>query len=111
MTLYLLLKVLFSTTWSFIITKYDLAVYRVNWLRAKARRDRWSEEKVLLESEIQWTHLFFVRQADTWLKRSHEAPPHLQHYALTQRHMWLQFSSYSQRALDSLAEASPTDLL
>jgi hypothetical protein len=43
-----------------------MAVYRVHWLKAKSRRDRWREEKILLQSEMQWTELFFRHQASRW---------------------------------------------
>jgi hypothetical protein len=33
-------------------------VYRVNWLRAKARYDWWSEEHILIPNEMNWTRLF-----------------------------------------------------
>ncbi|KIN94246.1 hypothetical protein M404DRAFT_35256 [Pisolithus tinctorius Marx 270] len=33
--------------------------YRTHWLRAKAVRDRWSEEEELLTAEFQWTINFF----------------------------------------------------
>jgi hypothetical protein len=45
-------------------------VYRVHWLRAKAVRDRWAEEKELLEAEFQWTINFFAARARTWEYRS-----------------------------------------
>ena len=41
-------------------------VYRVNWLRAKARYDRWSEEHVLIPNEMNWTRLFFLKKAKEW---------------------------------------------
>ena len=34
-------------------------VYRVNWLRAKARFDRWDEEDEIVRSEMRWTLLYF----------------------------------------------------
>ncbi|KAI0069716.1 hypothetical protein K474DRAFT_1680716, partial [Panus rudis PR-1116 ss-1] len=44
-------------------------LYRVNWLRAKARRDRLAEEKLLLRSEMEWTKNFFEYQAQLWKER------------------------------------------
>jgi len=35
-----------------------LQVYRVNWLRAKARMDRWQEEVTLVQNETRWMHLW-----------------------------------------------------
>jgi hypothetical protein len=43
-----------------------MAVYRVHWLKAKSRRDRWREEQILLESEMQWAELFFRNRASRW---------------------------------------------
>jgi|SRR5882762_1463574 len=43
-----------------------MVVYRVHWLKAKARRDRWREEQTLLASEMQWTELFFRYRASLW---------------------------------------------
>jgi hypothetical protein len=45
-------------------------VYRVHWLRAKALRDRWAEEKELLEAEFQWTINYFGARSDVWEYRS-----------------------------------------
>lgn len=44
----------------------QLKVYRVNWLRAKATRDRRKEEEELLMAEFQWTTDFFDRKARIW---------------------------------------------
>ena len=85
-------------------------MYRVNWFRAKARRDRWYEEKILLESELEWTHLFFIRQAEFWYQLSEQCLPARRAYALNQRHIWLQFGCYAERALEPVLKAS-SDLL
>ena len=50
-----------------MLSSHDrMAVYRVHWLKAKARRDRWREEQILLASEMQWTELFFHHRASQW---------------------------------------------
>ena len=41
-------------------------VYRMHWLRVKARKDRWNEETILLESETGWVCAFFTSKADEW---------------------------------------------
>ncbi|GBE89913.1 hypothetical protein SCP_1702390 [Sparassis crispa] len=38
--------------------------YRVNWLRARARYERWREERVLVHSEMAWTIATFKRNAE-----------------------------------------------
>jgi hypothetical protein len=44
-------------------------VYRIHWLKAKARRDRWAEEQTLLTSEMDWAIAFFRTQARRWQDR------------------------------------------
>jgi hypothetical protein len=44
-------------------------VYRVHWLKAKARRDRWAEEATLVSHEMDWTIAFFHKQASKWRRR------------------------------------------
>lgn len=45
-------------------------VYRVHWLKAKARRDRWKEEFQLISSEMDWTVLYYQYQASQWQRRA-----------------------------------------
>jgi hypothetical protein len=47
-----------------------MIVYRVHWLKAKARRDRWAEEATLLGHEMDWTFAFFQKQAFKWRERA-----------------------------------------
>ncbi|KAG1760006.1 hypothetical protein EV702DRAFT_985839, partial [Suillus placidus] len=48
-------------------------VYRVHWLRAKALRDRWREELILVKLEMDWTHNFFLWKATQWGDRMQES--------------------------------------
>ncbi|KAL1712057.1 hypothetical protein EV715DRAFT_171635, partial [Schizophyllum commune] len=41
-------------------------LYRVSFLRAKCRWERWEEEARLVSHEMLWTHLAFERQQHTW---------------------------------------------
>lgn len=45
-------------------------VDRVNWLRAKARFDRWEEEVKLVTNEMRWTGLWFDYQHNVWAGRA-----------------------------------------
>lgn len=40
---------------------------RVEWLKARARRDRWVEEVALLSAELARTATFFDTRADWWV--------------------------------------------
>ena len=55
-----------SVKYAVCIEANSQEVYRVHWLRAKARKDRWNEELVLLEAETGWTRAFFKSKADEW---------------------------------------------
>jgi hypothetical protein len=41
----------------------------VHWLRARALRDRWSEELKLVGREMGWTVNFYYHQVRTWTDR------------------------------------------
>ena len=48
-------------------------VYRVNWLRAKARMDRWKEEVTLVQNETGWMHLWLEYHRKIWEGRAKES--------------------------------------
>ena len=41
----------------------------MNWLRAKARHQRWKEEVTILENEMVWIKLWFEHQIEVWEDR------------------------------------------
>ncbi|KAF9525829.1 hypothetical protein CPB83DRAFT_741238, partial [Crepidotus variabilis] len=45
---------------------YGLPVYRVHFLRARARLARWTEEIKLTQYEIRWCILFYIAKATEW---------------------------------------------
>jgi hypothetical protein len=69
------------------------AVYRVNFLRAKARYDRWDEELKIVQHEMQWCVLYFEHQMQVWGERAQvatrEGP---RAYAYKQVAMWHNFA-------------------
>jgi hypothetical protein len=79
--------------------KWTYLVYRVNWLRAKARVDRWQEELILVKHEMQWTILWFQNQADLWRERSEREDGNLpighKAYAKKQQKLWNMFQKKS----------------
>jgi hypothetical protein len=46
-----------------------ITVYRVNWLRARAHKNRWEEELPRTEREMVWTTRYFMHQRDKWYQR------------------------------------------
>lgn len=69
-----------------------VVVYRVNWLRAKARRDRWKEEKDLVKAEMGWVINYFEYRQSRW----EALIPHGGYggacYAKRQAAMWAEFA-------------------
>lgn len=67
---------------------------RVNWLRAKARRDRWTEELELVQKEMVWTVRGFNKKAEEWkdLKKGLENERGLLQYAAKQEGIWLEMA-------------------
>ncbi|KAK7692299.1 hypothetical protein QCA50_003924 [Cerrena zonata] len=81
---------------------------RVNWLRAKSRRDRWKEEKVLLRSEMSWTEQYFTYNMNLWIERSKGTSAGAQCYALKEAVTWQRFAHLAQKALAKIAATSCT---
>ncbi len=67
-------------------------VYRVNWLRARARYYRWKEEITLLEHEMQWVCLYFKWKSRQWegfrLRANQEGLDGHEAYAYGQVDIW-----------------------
>jgi hypothetical protein len=71
---------------------YSLPVYRVNWLKAKARYERWSEELKLVQHEMFWAISWFQKQEEKWALRALQSTQKgHQAYAEKQASMWLKF--------------------
>ena len=86
----------------FLTRLRESTVYRVNWLRAKCRSDRWSEEVILAKSELEWTRLFFKRRAEVWDDRSKSVAlldPELQYYGRRQATTWRLLQSKVENAI------------
>jgi hypothetical protein len=71
-------------------SSFNLAVYRVNWLRAKARHDRWEEEVILVTKEMGWTVNWFNHYATRWRLRAQnvDAKGGAAAYAWKQAQVW-----------------------
>ncbi|KAI5990270.1 hypothetical protein EDC04DRAFT_2912013 [Pisolithus marmoratus] len=66
--------------------------YRINWLKARARRDRWKEEVLLVRHEMLWTSLWFKHHKNIWEKRALQSTePGKEAYANKQIGLWSDF--------------------
>ena len=70
-----------------------MLVYRVSWLRAKARFDRRSEELRIVGYEMEWTVNWFRWKEGQWRSRltdmeDEERPPGLDCYCHKQIVLW-----------------------
>ena len=67
----------------------------MNWLRAKARNQRWKEEIIILQNEMIWTQLWFQHQVQVWEERKRFAAESLSDghkvYAAKQIWVWKTF--------------------
>jgi hypothetical protein len=86
-------------SFGFFLSRLTPIVYRVNWLRAKSRVDRWREELILVENEMQWTLLWFENQANIWRERAEREdsilPVGHKAYAKKQQKLWKTFQRKS----------------
>ncbi|KAI6028111.1 hypothetical protein EDC04DRAFT_2605846 [Pisolithus marmoratus] len=68
--------------------------YRINWLKARARRDRWKEEVSLVRHEMLWTGLWFEYHEKMWEQRALQSTePGKEAYANKQMGLWSDFAS------------------
>lgn len=81
----------------------------MNWLKAKARVDRWHEEMTLVRHEMRWTTLWFQYQAKVWSERSKREDSNLplghKSYALKQEKIW---SNFYAKAIGSFSICIPS---
>jgi hypothetical protein len=76
---------------------HEFGVYRVNWLRAKARYTRWEEEHNLVRNEMQWTIKYFQHRERQWEQRRSaiandaSGAAGLRCYAAKQAGLWRRF--------------------
>ncbi|KAI6039578.1 hypothetical protein EDC04DRAFT_2568262, partial [Pisolithus marmoratus] len=76
-------------------------VYRINWLKARARRDRWVEEVSLVRHEMLWTVLWFEYQQSIWEKRAlHSVNEGKEAYANKQIGLWSDFAKTARLMLE-----------
>jgi len=84
------------------------SVYRVNWLRAKGRFDRWKEELEWVMNEMHWTILWFENQRKTWVQRSQNSEEKGQQgqacYAWKQVEMWETLRKAAEREFSKYIE-------
>ena len=75
---------------SFLSLIEYLIVYRLHWLRARARKHRWQEELLLTKYEMQWTVRFFMYMARLWQTRRDlpSSTPNKRAYAEERISMW-----------------------
>jgi hypothetical protein len=88
-------------------------VYRVHWLRGKALRDRWAEEIVLVENEMDWTCNFFLHKSQEWADRivpstTDQHPGHAC-YAARQSRMYRQLADDGRDAFQKAKVVSEHD--
>jgi hypothetical protein len=80
-------------------------VYRVSWIRAKSRHDRWREEVSISSHEMVWVPLWFQYRAQEWRDRAaQQAGPGLSAYAYRQATTW---ERMKQVALARFHKANP----
>jgi hypothetical protein len=79
-----------------------LSGYRINWLRAKARYDRWKEEKIWVVNEMKWVQNWFGYKKNWWTRRAEECEKEGKQghavYAWKQAGLWDGFMNKAEEA-------------
>lgn len=63
---------IFNKPYLYHLFNLNFTVYRIHWLRARAEKNRWSEELYLTEHEMVWTVKYYMYMAKLWEKRRME---------------------------------------
>ena len=80
-------------------------VYRVNWLRAKARKERWEEEMELVAREMDWTVNCFEHYEAIWKGRAEAAESAGKGaYAWKQGSMWERWAKMARDRFGDIKE-------
>ncbi|KAJ7189424.1 hypothetical protein GGX14DRAFT_383282, partial [Mycena pura] len=72
-------------------------IYRVNWLRAKARVARWEEEKKFVSNKMVWTVNSFKHEQNLCAEVANDSQLGLLTYAEKQADLWADFAVHAQR--------------
>jgi len=80
------------------MTDYSVTVFavqRVHWLRARANRNRWEEELILVGYEMGWSVRYFLHHAAVWEEHGKGAAlsPGAVAYAARQVARWNQMAA------------------
>jgi hypothetical protein len=78
-------------------------VQRVHWIRARAQKNRWEEELLLVQYEMQWTTRGFLHRAEDWQTR-YQVPntdPGPKAYAARQSSQWRYMASEADQLFRS----------
>ncbi|KAK7461402.1 hypothetical protein VKT23_008580 [Stygiomarasmius scandens] len=80
--------------------------YKVNYLRAKARWDRWEEEVILVKKEMTWRISWFEHAKEVWTRRAEleEISEGARVYARMEAHKWDLFAAKSRQAFSKFLE-------
>lgn len=86
----------------------DLAVYRASWIRARSRYDRWKEELLLVEAEMDW-YVRFMEYRQNWAMQWTELGlgGGYDAYAFQQADMWRRLA---QRARKQFLDKTGVDI-
>ena len=81
-------------------------VQRVHWLRARAQKNRWSEEFTLIQYEMKWTVNYFINLSDTWKTRAKATKQAGKHgaaaYANRQCSVWRAMAAAAEKSFNAV---------
>ncbi|KAG1735760.1 hypothetical protein EDB19DRAFT_1579071, partial [Suillus lakei] len=79
-------------------------VYHMHWLCAKALKDQWEEEHLLVQHEMNRTCNFFMHKAEEWIWLGALTKDKVGHLAYVVR-QWKMYQCLCQDAMDAFNKA------
>jgi len=91
----------------FIISIYSsphifiISVKRVHWLHARAQKNRWREECILVKYEMEWAVRYFVHKSQSW-QSAPSAAPGPAAYAKRKAALWQQLARFADGSFKNI---------
>lgn len=103
----------FVSFFNFILILYFIVVKRVHFLRARALRNRWNEEYILLNYEMEWTVRFFQKKSEYWKSGAdtEDISSGAKAYARRREAQWKEMAVNSDRIFKSTSSRYVTPIM
>jgi len=91
-----------SPSYFYLFLSSYILVKRVHWLRARAQKNRWQEECILVRYEMEWVVRYFVHKSQFWQSAQSGDSPGPAAYATRKAAMWRQLARFADGSFKNI---------